>query len=103
MTLTIHSRGHFHSASSANSQVAGNSEDVTLRLAPYTALAFQILSDHGLEVEDRQRLTLIVKAALEGRWHFFTAALHDPDQEELEQFFTDFVLGCVRRPPTRYQ
>lgn len=82
--------------------LAGNSVEANVRLAPYMAMALQTLSDHGLEAEDRQ-LTLIVRAALEGQWHFFTAALHDPDQEELEQFFTDFVLRCVRQPPTRCQ
>lgn len=81
--------------------LTGNSEEANVRLAPYIAMALQTLSDHGLETEDRQRLTLIVHAALEGRWHFFTAALHDPDQEELNQFFTDFVLRCVRQPEER--
>ncbi len=58
-------------------------------------MAIQILSDHDLEVEDCERLSLIVQAALDGRAHFFFAALHEPDPEELDQFFADFIVRCI--------
>jgi hypothetical protein len=66
----------------------------TVRLSPYLSMAVQILSEHDLEVEEGL-LAVIVEAALEARRHYFAAALHHPDEEELERFLTDFVLRCV--------
>ncbi len=83
----------FHNAASIVDHGAG--ESANLRLAPYISKALQTLSDHGVEFEDHQRLTLIVEEALESRRHFFAAALHDPDKEELDLFFTDFIVRCV--------
>jgi hypothetical protein len=68
------------------------------RLVSFISMARQTLSDYDLEVDDELRLTLIVLAALESRNHFFAAVLHNPDQEELDQFFNDFILRCVRPP-----
>ncbi len=83
----------FHNAASTVDHGAG--ESANLRLAPYISRALETLSDHGVEFEDHQRLTVIVEAALESRSHFFAAALDHPDQEELDLFFADFILRCV--------
>ena len=79
------------------------SEVECCRLSPHMSMARRILSDNDLEVDDETRLTLIVLAALESRNHFFGAVLHEPDQEELDQFLTDFILRCVQPPPERCQ
>jgi hypothetical protein len=42
-----------------------------------------------------------VRAALESRSHFFAAVLHDPEQDDLDHFFNDFVVRCVRSPRAR--
>lgn len=61
-------------------------------------MAVQALAEHGFQVEDQQRLSLIVMGALESRSQFFAAVLHDPDQGELDHFFNDFVVRCVLPP-----
>jgi hypothetical protein len=89
-------------ASSPVHNDAGASNESNLKLAPYISVALQTLVEHYVDVEDQQRLTLIVRAALESQTHFFAAALHDPEQDELDRFFNDFVLRCVLPSHARF-
>lgn len=67
---------------------------------------YQWLSGHCLITASKSTIanvSLIVQAALEGRTHFFAAALHDPDQDDLNQFFNEFVLRYLLPPQARYR
>jgi hypothetical protein len=56
----------------------------------------QILAAHDLASPDRDRLILVVEAALAAQSLWFAAVLHEPSTAELYEFFEEFVLRCVK-------
>lgn len=64
-------------------------------LMHYADLAGEIIGDHDLPVPDRDRLELVVRAALEARLLFYSACIQDISRDELDEFFLDFVVRAV--------
>jgi hypothetical protein len=63
----------------------------------YLDLAVNTLAEYNIAVPEHQFLETIVRAALAAQHIFFSAALHEPTGNELDLFFEDFVLHCIRR------
>jgi hypothetical protein len=68
----------------------------SLSVQDYVRRALNIFHDHGLVAPEDDHLELIARFALEAQQRFFTAALYDPDEAQLNHFFEAFVLFCAR-------
>ena len=66
------------------------------RLAPYRRTAVQLLADHHIELPGWEALTRILEAALSSRDLYFSASMHHPSQENLDDHFAAFVLACAQ-------
>jgi hypothetical protein len=64
----------------------------------YLDLAVSTLAEYDIALPEYEFLESIVRAALAAQHLFFSAALHEPTGNELDLFFEDFVLHCIRRP-----
>jgi hypothetical protein len=64
-------------------------------VAEQTCKAERALIAHGISVPGEARLRLIAMAAAEAVYLLFQAALHEPSPENLEHFFTAFVLAAI--------
>jgi hypothetical protein len=54
-----------------------------------------VLADNGLVAPARCHIELIACFAVQAQLLFFTAATYNPDEDRLNQFFTEFVLACA--------
>ena len=61
-------------------------------LYKYVAMAIETLAEHDQDIEESSRLYLTVQLALQARDLFFTSALYEPSNDELDQFFQSFIV-----------
>jgi hypothetical protein len=61
----------------------------------YLDLAVNTLAEYDIAIPDHQFLEVIVSSAVAAQYLFFTAALHEPTENELDQFIEAFVLRCA--------
>lgn len=66
----------------------------------YLELAHRILTDAGQEAVEISGVLLIAESGLTAGHLFFVAALHEPTEWELDEFFEDFIIRCVVSPGT---
>jgi hypothetical protein len=59
--------------------------------------ALNIFLESDLTVPEPSRLVTIVKAALEAQHAFFSAALFEPAQLDLDSVFDSFVMSCAQQ------
>jgi hypothetical protein len=71
--------------------------------ARFIQRVINVLVERDLPVPDTSRLTTIVNAALVAQHLFFSAALHDPAQLDLDSFFDSFVMYCARERDSTQQ
>jgi hypothetical protein len=68
------------------------------RLLPYVKTALEVLAENDSVIDDDIQLLLIVKAALASQTLLYGAAVHDPSQHELDDFFRNFIWRCAVDP-----
>jgi hypothetical protein len=65
-------------------------------LAAHLQNGFLILAEHDLMHPDPDSMRHVVEASLASRHLFFAAALYEPSELDLSEFFQNFVLRCFR-------
>lgn len=65
--------------------------------ARFIQRVINLFIEHDLPVPEPSRLTTIAKAALDTQHIFFSAALYEPAQLDLDSLFDSFVLRCASR------
>jgi hypothetical protein len=57
--------------------------------------ALNVFADNDLDAPEHDHLELITRFAVQAQLLLFTAAMCEPDQARLDQFFNEFVLACA--------
>jgi hypothetical protein len=84
-----------HTLSASDQPLIGNVGQPIPFPTRYVELARQTLSDAGTASLNSSRFLLIVDSALAATHLLYTAALHEPDESELDVVFETFVRACV--------
>jgi hypothetical protein len=83
------------SFASSNGQAHKNQQLELYTPYTYVSLALQTLAEYDVEVEDRHRLDISIRMGIRSVESFFTAAHHEPSQDELDLHFQAFILKAV--------
>jgi hypothetical protein len=57
--------------------------------------ALSVFADNDLVAPEHDHLEMIARFAVQAQWLFFAAAMHAPDEDQLNHFFNEFVLACA--------
>lgn len=62
-------------------------------------MAIEALAEHDVDIEESSRLYLTVQLALQARDLFFVCAVYEPSEDELDQFFQEFIVRSFMADP----